>query len=873
MKSSAGKNKGFKRMLFLVSFIQSIDPLFRKTYRTSSNAQAKYWLHYGCFCLQASVLLYASQPGQAQVTADGSLSTRVSSADSRNFVIEQGDRAGSNLFHSFGQFSIPTNGSAYFKTPTDIQNIFSRVTGSSTSSINGLIKAEGTANLFLLNPNGIQFGSGAQLELGGSFYASTAQSVVFSDNVVFSATNASTPLLTVNLPTGLQFGQNPAPIEVIGSGHDLTANLLLPIVQASNPTQLQVHSGKTLALLGGRLNATGGIFTAAEGRVELGAIGNGNNPVVKLVPSATGFNLDYGNVSNFADITLDQRSVADASGSPGGSIQVVGANVNFLNGSLLLVQNRGDRQAGDIVVRASEAFRAIGAGPDNLDFGVSSGATNETFGSGKGGNIAVSTKRLAVLAGASLFARTYSSADSGNINVNASQSIDIIGFGQNSLTFSTIATLPFATGNGGDITVTTGGPLFLDQGGGINVGTLGSGNGGNLTVKADVITINAVRPGSLSDSNIGASNVGPGRGGNIRVNTRQLSITNGAQLTADNSGVGSAGTVVVNASEFIKVQGGIQGSFRTSNINASTLLINKELREVVGLPDITVGNSGIVEVNTPILMVLDGAGIRARNEGVGHAGTVRINAGLILLDNGGGIDSSSPVGNGGHIEINAHTLLAKNNGFISANANGEPHEDNPPGTAGDIQIKALIVFLDHYGNITASGLNDATPGTVNLETQHVLLNDRSFIAANTETGASGKITVSHSTIFLNDESRIISRSAQSTNSGIIDLSKARQVVVNNNSLIQAGNLNSNVDDLVTFMLESVVEPQNQLPDHIALFATQPENENTSLLEVESIDFDTRNIGLISFKNSRLTEASRWQINGQGQVELVNGNLE
>lgn len=808
--------------------------------------------------LTAGILLPAillwSRSAIAQVTSDGTTNTTVN-PNANNFTILNGREKGSNLFHSFSNFSVPTGGSASFdlvNTP-NITTIFSRVTGGNVSNIDGLIRTVNSSNavsLFLMNPAGIVFGQNASLNIGGSFVGTTASGIKFADGVEFSATNPSaTPLLTMSVPIGLQMGQNSGGIQVQGVGHNLTAQdpYFTPYFPTGLTTGLQVKPGKTLALVGGDVNLNGGLLTAPGGRIELGSV-NGTGQVGVNYNNG-GFALDYRNVPSLGNIQLSQKSLLNVSGTSTSSIQVQGNRISLSDGSIIWSQNRGIQPGGNINIRATELLELSGTTPDER---LRSGIVSETLGLGTSSNIAISTAGLTMQNGATIENKTYTPAPSGNLTVDATKFIQMRGASpktglNNSLGTATLFVTqqqkPVSTAKAGDVTVSTP-HLSMADGSYISSLSLSDSSGGNISINTDKTELIGGILGYY-DIATSISGIGYGRGnsGTVTLNTGTLSLRDGGMITTTNLGSGNAGNVTINATKLVEVRGisVIEDNFFISNISSTIGSPSISIQQLASYK--ALGNSGNVTIRTPVIKASDRAGVTVVNYGsVGTGGTITIDADSIVL-NQGTIAASAASGKGGNINLNLQKLfLLRNQSQISAQAGGT-------GNGGNITINSPLITGLENSDIIANAVK-GNGGNINITTHGIFglkyrneLTQESDISASSQFGVNGTVDINNFGI--------------DPNSGLVELPEN---VTDPSQQIATGCSNNTDSSFIATGRGGIPQNPNQ--------QVMSDRTWADIRDISAYRKTGNVTAQISTSPETFVQATSWHRNADGKIELV-----
>ena len=331
--------------------------------------------------------------------------------------------SGDHYFHSFDSFTLNEGVTLTFSAPTGVERIFSRLTGSASSVINGKLQVEGNADFFLLSPNGLLIGRNGQIETGGSFTGSTARSIEFS-NGRFSASNlGAPPILTIGQePIGLRFLGAAAGVEVQGATGSVSSPNDAP------PIWLNTEGG-TFSLIGGRASETyieRRILDIQEGGASIATVGPG---FLQMTNNGNGYNFAFptltDNLNN--DVRLSHVIIRSASGGTQGNLTLYGDLVSIDSSSeISIVAEQSDIlfQGNDIELDSLELTQTAATGGLTLETTGLSGndieltAVNLSLNIGNGD--------LTLNAGDDLELITTDislNADSGNLTLDANDNI------------------------------------------------------------------------------------------------------------------------------------------------------------------------------------------------------------------------------------------------------------------------------------------------------------------------------------------------------------------------------------------------------------------------------------------------------------------
>jgi len=762
----------------------------------------------------------------------GSDRSQVIEQSPQSFEIDGGARRGTHLFHSFTDFDIEENSSVYFLNPDGVNTIFSRVTGNSSSEILGRLGVRGRADLFLMNPNGILFGQNASLDLQGSFVATTANGLQFGEQGFFSATNPNNPgLLTVN-PSAFLFNSLPTSRITNNSIAPAGVNFL-----GANQFGLRVPDGETLLLIGGEIWMDQGRLNALSGQIGLtGLRGIGQ---INLTTTANGLQFSIPSNSLLANISLTNSAQVVTSGVTSGRVNINANELNLLNGSQVSHVTVGAGTGNNLIVdadrillsgtgiaRANQTFSSSGffvfsqtsgnAGntiintrqlrlenggqiiastfgsgrggdititADTIELdgitneGIRSAFSSEATGQGNAGNINLTTRQLTLQSGATISTGAFSGGRGGNITVNASESMSVVGTG--TLLGQTIGSIvnvgTQGSGNAGTMTLNTG-RLTLQAGGTLTTSTSGAGRSGQLNISTDSIELvgRAVN-GQVWRGEISNLSTTTGNASDTNLLTRTLTIRDAGAISTSARGQASGGNLNIQARESVEVIGGLVSNRGFEN---SAIL--------TGATDN--GNAGTLTLNTPILTVRDRGQILASTAGTGRAGDINITAnsvnliGLLRSSATSGITSETTFaangGRAGAVNLTVGTLNLTDAAVISTGSLGS-------GKGGDITIVADRVNLIEGSGLNASARFAGASGQISITAAQLQIRDGAqILTSTTGNGQAGNIRLMSDRILLSGVSsdRQSTSSIQSNTLGSNTTGNAGNITISTNRL-------------------------------------------------------------------------------------------
>jgi filamentous hemagglutinin family protein len=671
----------------------------------------------------------------SDIVTDGSLGPPAETLKGPDFKIaaDKGRQAGTNLFHSFKIFNIHKGESSTFSGPANVKNIFSRVTGDSSSTIDGLLKStiQG-ADFFIINPQGIFFGPDAKLELSGSFHASTANNIGFTDGTTFSVNNLDpNATLSVAAPQSFGFlGDNPAQISL-------------------DSANLSVQLGKEISLIGGNLDIVSSSASAPNGGVNIvSRIAKGKVPLTSPSDAEMGNDFQTGNYGN---ITMSIGTQLNTDGEGGTGIRIKAGRIVVDSGSLLQSKNlfgfNKSNQiiivAGQLEVKGGSMINTDGVGgegitirADQFDLEASTLQSQNLFGFNQGNPINIDAKTLNLKSGSLINTDGADGVFSPDESVKGGMYIkakNLIITGGSTLQSTNL----FSNNEGYPIDITVN-RIAIKDGSQIGTGTFADGKGGTINIEANEHIIITGENTATGLSGIFSNTfINKGKAGDITINAPVVEMRDGGTIGGGVLfGFGTAPNINIEAEKLI---------VNNEKTGALTMISTQNSAFTSQTPDqpVTPGNIHIVAFDS-ILITGFRSGIRNNNIGGDRdAGNILISSPQLTLTNQATIEGSTiSSGQAADIVLNVDHLLVSNGAVINSSSgiNTGTQSFSGVGGGGNIRITnaetVKLLNAPPYGcAICSTTLGSGNAGSVEINTEQLVITNSGI---NVETFASGQ---------------------------------------------------------------------------------------------------------------------------------------
>lgn len=684
-----------------------------------------------------------------------------------------GTKSAGNLFHSFGRFGIPRGDAARFtQAPGEsISNVISRVTGGEVSTIAGLLKSEvAGADFYLLNPAGVVFAPGAQIDVPAALHISTSDGIHFADGKVFAAAGPPEPGITsAPIPAFGFIGPDASDVEILPGAY---IGPLPPLF--AGPTKSLSLEGRNVRLSGANLipavetlvlrGASDGGRVEILGRSMVRPFGNGRVTVsasavhidggstlaaTSTDPSgATGIEIDAGRL----DVHGESRVSTSGTSGRGPGIETRAGTVDLTDRDPAdssvrrgpgFIETRStaprsstsgtDVGAGHIRISATEGVFVGGRTQNDQDAGISTLRQRDDqvgAAAGDAGDIFIETPLLAMSDDGLITARSNGSASAGEVRLR----VGTLSMREGSRI--EVVTGSVDSGSTGTIVIEASEAVELDGAsargkGPTTLSALSRGVGGAISIEAPELR---VTDGARIDGSTFPG--GPGDGSDIRVRAARVELSGTGEIDATSRGAGRAGDVEVNATERIslvdgKIGASAQGSgpagvirLAAPDVSITQLGIvsvdaQKPIREVPGG-----GDAGKIEIETARLALRSGGRLVSTTRDLGRGGDIEIRASeSVQLDSAPGADrleqtriaaDTDGSGPGGTIRIDTPYLRVGRFAILETSTTGDAGRNEDPGQvvdhygpAGDIEIRADRIEVQRNGVIASESRGSA----------------------------------------------------------------------------------------------------------------------------------------------------------------------